>query len=81
MGKPIDNLSPGELFALLSKRKSIIDVDIPLDEQDPGQLLLLELNKDEFARYKRDLYDKLMEEAKTDPSIGALIKHLYGPRT
>ena len=77
----IDTLSPGELFALLADRKSVIDLDIPIEEQGPGQLLLLELNKDEFERYKRDLYQKLMSEAKENPTVGALIKHLYGNRT
>ena len=74
----IDKLTPGELFSYLSDRKSLIDLDIPLEEQDPGQLIVLELNGDEFKRYKRDLYRKLIENAKQNALVEGIIRELYG---
>ena len=78
MDKTIEEMTPGELFAYLSDRKSLIDPETPFEELTPGQLMVLELNEDEFKRYKRDLYKILVDNAKQDKLIEGIIAELYG---
>jgi len=82
MKKKSDEFTPGELFSLLSTRRSPIDPAKSVDEMSYGELLILERHPDLLEQYKRDrkkiLLSEMSSEESKEPSVGELVKELYG---
>lgn len=78
----IDDYTPGELFSLLSGRRSPIDPNKSIDDMSYGELLMLEQHPDLLEQYKRErrkiLLSELSSEEDEEPSVGILVKELYG---
>ena len=78
----LENLTPGQLFALLSGRRSPIDPNKSISELSYGELLMLEQHSDFLEQYKRERKKILMSEMSSEESDyiseGELIQRLYG---
>jgi len=79
-----DKLTPGELFAAGNYRPSVVDPRKSRAELSGPELLLLEMNPDELERYNRDrakyLFETQQEATSDEPTIGELIRELYGKK-
>ena len=78
----IDETTSGELFSLLSSKRSPIDPNKSIDDMSYGELLMLEEHPDILEQYKRErkkiVMSELSREETDEISEGELIKLYYG---
>ncbi len=77
-----DKLTPGELFALLPNKRSPVDPNKSISELSYGELLMLERHSDLLHEYQQErkkiLLSELSSEEDEEPSVGELVKEMYG---
>ena len=56
-----EELTPGELFAMLVKRKPAVDSDKSPDELSIAELLVLESDSEELKRYLNKILDIFLD--------------------
>ncbi len=79
-----NKLTPGELFALLPNKRSLVDPNKSISKLSYGELLMLEQHNDLLEEYKRErmkiLQSELSSEKTDEISEGELIQQLYGSK-